>query len=787
VIYTSGSTGRPKGAMNTHGGIVNRLLWMQEAFGLTAADRVLQKTPVSFDVSVWELFWPLLTGARVVMARPGGHQDPGYLAAAIAAEEITTVHFVPSMLAAFLETMEAPDLHLPGLRRLCRIIASGEALPEDLRRRCAERLAAPLFNLYGPTEAAVDVTWWPCVDGERTVPIGRPIANVRIHVVDDLFQAVPPGVYGELCIAGVQVARGYLGRPELTAERFVPDPFASVPGERMYRSGDVARWRRDGLLEVLGRRDAQVKIRGFRIEPGEVEAALTALPRVVEAAVVAVDGELVAYVSVSDAAPLGPHPPDPPLPSPPLPPGEGGMEHRSVPQETGGGAPLPAEGGAMGEGSGVRSLRHALATRLPAPMIPSRITVLDELPRTPNGKIDRRALASRRPETLEGGEGGAPRTPTEELLAGVWSDLLGVEHVGREDDFFALGGHSLLAARVMARVEAALGAELSVRTVFEAPTLAALAQRVDAAARSGRGIGGMRAPILRRFARSGEPLPLSFAQEWMWLIDQLDPTASAFSVTFPIRLGGRLDAGALGRALTGVARRHEILRTTFPVVDGRPLQRIAPEPTLDLAVVDLSALSVPSADPDNSEDIERFAATAVESTLDLQRGPLIAAVLLRRAADDHTLLLTLHHILFDGWSAGILLREVAAFYQGSPLPELPIQYGDFAVWQREWLQGAAEEPLLAWWREKLTPPPPRLDLPGAKREPVTTLRSARLPWSAGPETTAALHALARREGATLFMVLLARSGRRCSTAPRGRPTSRSARRSPAAPGARWKT
>ncbi|HEY0781316.1 MAG TPA: amino acid adenylation domain-containing protein, partial [Thermoanaerobaculia bacterium] len=406
MIYTSGSTGRPKGAMNSHRAIVNRLLWMQGEYGLKADDRVLQKTPFSFDVSVWEFFWPLLVGARLVVASPGRHQDPAYLIATIMEQGITTLHFVPSMLHAFVDT---PDVKL--CTSLVRVMASGEALALDLAQRFQNRLPAALHNLYGPTEAAVDVTYWACERGgnRATVPIGRPVANTRIHLLDRDLAPVPAGASGELYIGGVQVGRGYHGRPELTAERFLPDPLACEPGKRLYRSGDLARHEAGGAVEYLGRIDHQVKIRGFRIELGEIEAALAAHPAVREAVVMARedrpgDLRLVAYLT-SDQTP------------PPT----------------------------------VDDLRRFLAARLPEYMLPVAFLRLPQLPLSANGKLDRAALpapGSSRPDLER--EYVAPRNPLEETLAAIWCEVLGIEKIGVLDSFFALGGDSIRSVRVVA-------------------------------------------------------------------------------------------------------------------------------------------------------------------------------------------------------------------------------------------------------------------------------------------------------------------------------------------------
>jgi amino acid adenylation domain-containing protein len=450
VLFTSGSTGRPKGAMNTHRGIVNRLLWMQEAYGLTPEDRVLQKTPATFDVSVWEFFWPLVTGARLVVARPGGHQEPAYLIATVATRGITTIHFVPALLQVFLEA--------PGVERcsgLARVVASGEALPAELAERFFARLpGVALHNLYGPTEAAVDVTAWACrpAGGRRPVPIGRPVANTRIHLLDPELRPVPVGVPGELYIGGVQVGRGYLGRPDLTAERFLPDPLVAPEewaGGRLYRTGDRARHRPDGAIEFLGRLDQQVKIRGFRIELEEIEAALGGHPGLREAAVLVREDRPGDRRLVASVVPAGEE------------------------------APPAAE------------LAAFLAATLPPYMIPTTFVAVAALPQLPSGKLDRRALAAAAPlvgwgamekEEKTEAEPAPPRTATEEVLAGLWAEVLGVERVGVDTSFFALGGHSLLAVQVLSWVESYFDLQVPLRQLFFAPTVAGLAAALLAVA-----------------------------------------------------------------------------------------------------------------------------------------------------------------------------------------------------------------------------------------------------------------------------------------------------------------
>jgi amino acid adenylation domain-containing protein len=698
VIYTSGTTGRPKGAMVPHRAAVNHILWAQAAYGLGPGDAGLLKTPIGFDVSVRELFWPLSVGARVVIARPGGERDPGYLLDLIGREGVTVASFVPSLLAAVLDRKPAPGLQ--------RVIAGGEALSAELAERCFQRLpGASLHNHYGPTETAVNATAWRCRPGERPVPIGRPIANVRIDLLDAWGSPVPIGMAGEVHVGGSGVGRGYLGRLELTAERFVPDPRES--GARQYRTGDLARWRPDGALEFLGRRDHQVKVRGLRVEPEEVEAVLSAIAGVREAAVVDRDGALVAYVAAAA-------------------------------QEIG-------------------ALRTALAARLPVFLIPSAFVPVEALPRTPRGKVDRRALAQREIQAAVLPEAGfePPRTPVEEQVAEVWSEVLGRPRIGAHDDFFALGGHSLLALQVAGRLREAFGVEVPLRRLFEAPTLAALAREVEAALLAGA--GSRPAPPLVRVPRDRE-IPLSFFQESLWLVHQLDPASPAYNIPTAVRVSGRLDPAALERTLREIVRRHEALRTTFP--GGRPVQAIHPPRPVLLPRIDLGGLP-----PGLQEtEVRRLAREEALRPFDLARGPLLRAALARLGEEEHLFLLTLHHAVSDEWSVAALVREVGAIYPALtaglpvPLPELPVQVADHAVWQREWLRGEVLEERLAWWREQLAGAPPVIELPlDRPRTAARSFRGGRVPLEIPAETAERLRRLGRGRTASLFMVLLAGS------------------------------
>ncbi|HEX9941188.1 MAG TPA: amino acid adenylation domain-containing protein, partial [Thermoanaerobaculia bacterium] len=571
-----------------------------------------------------------------------------------------------------------------------------------------------LGNIYGPSEATV-VTVASVVspEGARPPSIGRPLANTRVYILDTALRPVPPGATGELCLAGANLGRGYLGRPDLTAAVFLPDPFEGA-GERLYRTGDLARWLADGRIECLGRADRQVKIRGFRVEPGEVEAVLASLPGVREAAVV-VDEEV--------------------------------PEHRRLV------AWVVAEAGV-----GAAALCAALAERLPAQMVPAAVGFLPALPRTANGKVDRRALARRAPPGDGSNEGyEAPRTPTEELVAAMWADLLGAGRIGLRDDFFDRGGHSLLAARALARLREPFGLELPLRTLFENPTLDSFAAAVDRACREES--GSPAAPPLRPVPRDGE-IPLSFAQERLWVLDRLVPGSAAYNIPVGLRLTGSLRPILVSRALAEIVRRHEALRTVFQDADGRPVQVVRPAAAFPLPCADLSAL------PPSWREAEADRLTRAEGArpFDLAEGPVARALLLRLALEEHRLLLCLHHIVADGWSVRRLLRELGAFYgAGLPdpgkapgLPALTVQYADYAVWQRQWLAGGTLDAQLAWWRERLAGAPASVELSADRPRPAAqTFRGELVLFAVPAEVVHGLEELARRRGATLFLTLLA--------------------------------
>jgi amino acid adenylation domain-containing protein len=716
VIYTSGSSGAPKGVVVEHESVVNLLNWTQSAYPLSADGAVLQNAPIGFDASVTGFFWPLVTGARVVMAREEGHKDAAYLCQTIRRNGVTAIGFPISMLPVFAEAADESG----GCPTLAHVMCGGEALPAWVVRQFQERLPqVELHNLYGPTEATVASTAWTRSgeDDLNIVPIGKPIANSRIYILDGAGEPAPVGVTGEMYIGGVGVARGYLNRPELTAERFVADPFASEPGARMYRTGDLGRWLADGNIEFLGRNDFQVKIRGFRIELGEIEARLREHVGVGEAVVVAREDEpgekrLVAYYTVSRA----------------------GVE------------------------VSVEALRAHLLTKLPEYMLPSAWLQLDALPLTPNGKLDQKAL----PAPCYAGpnsrlEYEEPEGELESQIAGIWAEILTLDRVGRQDNFFELGGHSLLGVRMMSRLRRVSGREVEIRQLFAHPVLCDLAKALDGAVD-----GRIRTEqeVIPRAERRGA-LPLSFAQRRMWFRSQLEGLSRAFHIPGRFRLVGALDRGALGRALNRIVERHEALRTTFQLVDGEPVQRVAPIEESSFALIEQDLRGQAEAE----RELERIVREEAGGAFDLEKGPLIRGRLIRledeSGEERHALLLTVHHIVSDGWSIGVMGQELSSLYgayregKEDPLPELEIQYGDYAVWQRRRVEGELLERQAGYWKAALAGAPV-LELPTNRPRPrQQDYAGAMVEVVLDEELTAGLKTLSQRRGVTLYMTLLA--------------------------------
>ncbi|MEU5259423.1 amino acid adenylation domain-containing protein [Amycolatopsis sp. NPDC021455] len=700
VLFTSGSTGRPKGVVVCDGGMVNHLLAKIEDLGLTATDTVLQNAPLTFDISVWQSFAALLAGGTVRVVGAGLRSDPRRLFDVVDADGVTVVEVVPSLLRTALDEWD-PRVDLAGVRWL---VVTGEAFPPDLRDRWLARFPGiGLVNAYGPTECSDDVTHAFLGPGD-VVPIGRPVRNTRLYVLGPELRPVPPGVVGELYVGGTGVARGYAGRAGGTAERFLANPFGA-PGSRMYRTGDRVRWNRGGELEYFGRADDQVKVRGVRIELGEVEAALHALDGVRDAAAAvrpdpAGQPSLVGYV-------------------------------------------VPA-----GDFDGAAA-RTALAGKLPAALVPAVLAPLPVLPVDGNGKIARRALPEPAwPVAVRAG--GEPKTPREEILCGLFADVLGQPGIGTGDGFFDLGGHSLLATRLVGRVRAVFGVELPVSAVFEAPTVAGLARAIEAAAAPAR-------PALRTGERP-ERIPLSFAQQRLWFLDQLGDGGTAYHIPTVVRLTGEVDVAAVRAALADVVVRHESLRTVFEEHDGSPYQRVLdPEEALSRLRFDVIR------DVAGESAVGEF----VDERFDLAADLPLRVRLFAPGGDEYVLALVLHHIAGDAWSFGPLTADFTTAYRARTAgsapewPDLPVQYADFALWQRESL-GDESDPdsavsgQLAYWRQALDGAPDELALPFDRpRPPALSLRGDRVPWEADAGIHRGLAELARRTGTTVFMAVQA--------------------------------
>jgi amino acid adenylation domain-containing protein len=710
VIYTSGSTGRPKGVVVSHASLVNSILAPFAEESETIASSLLLMS-YAFDGSMLGIFYPLCQGGLLSLPREGEQADASQVARLIAEKKITYICAVPSFYRLLLEQAQVEQL-----RSLRIVHVAAEAVPPKLVERHHQLLPeTQLVNIYGPTETTVWCTSYEFRphDDLSVIPIGHPSHNMQAYVLDDYLQPAPLGVVGELYAGGAGVARGYLNRPDLTAERFIPHPYSTEPGARLYRTGDRVRMLASGEIEYLGRVDHQVKVRGYRIELGEIEAVLLQQEGVREAAVVVREDEpgdkrLVGYVATDEAQRLS-----------------------------------------AGE------LRARLQKKLPEYMMPSAFVLMEKLPQTTSGKVNRLALPAPEAGRDTLAESFvAPRTPIEELLARIWGEVLKVESIGINDDFFALGGHSLLATQLVSRVRESFAVDLPLRALFEWPTVAGLAQRVEAMMRDGQDASLQ--PLVP-VARDGH-LPLSFAQQRLWFIHKLEPSSSAYNLPVAVRLAGRLNVPALERTLSEIVNRHESLRTSFGMSDGQPVQLIAPPVALQLPVLDISHL----AEHERITEARTRAAADARQPFDLERGPLYRLSLLRLDEEDHVLLFTMHHIISDGWSMGVLVREVVELYsafvegQPSPLTPLTIQYADFAHWQRTHLAGEVLETHWQYWRRQLGGTLPVLELPTDRvRPPVQSFRGASRTLDLPAGLVESLNALALREGVTLFMSLLA--------------------------------
>lgn len=715
ILYTSGSTGIPKGVAVRHRNLVNytqaianRLHLEQYPDGLNFAT----VSTIAADLGNTCIYPALTSGGCLHIISYDVATDSQSFANYNAQHPIDVLKIVPSHLHALLQSSEAAQI-LP--RKF--LITGGEALTRNLVEQITSLApACAILNHYGPTETTVgsltlllsDFAWQHSTSA--TIPIGRPIANTQIYVLDARQQLLPVGVPGELYISGEGVTAGYLNDPARTAERFLPNPFSADPAARMYRTGDLVRYLPDGNVEFLGRSDDQVKIRGFRIELGEIEAVLAGHPSVKQAVVLARENQdgakrLLSWFVLR-----------------------------------------------TGLTTTTDELRNYLKQQLPDYMVPAAIMPLPRIPLTPNGKIDRQALPE--PELHEAKQYVAPRTPTEEVVCNIWAEVLRADRVSTEDSFFDLGGHSLLATQVISRIRRTLNVDLPLRSLFETPTVAAISEQID---RSRRDPNAIEVPPITRVSRD-QDLPLSFAQQRLWVLDQMEPNNPLYNVPRRTRLRGTLILDAFTQALNGILQRHESQRTTFAVKDGEPVQVIAPGLTLDIALRDLTHL------PEAARTLEAARLAEAEALIpfDLAKGPLVRATLVKLDEDDHVLLLTMHHIVSDAWSAGIFFQEFGELYNAaldgrpSPLPELPVQYADYAAWQRSWFQGEVLEQQIAYWKEHLRGAPPVLQLPTDRpRGQSQSFQGFLETISFSGETANALRKLGQQEGVTLFMSLLA--------------------------------
>ncbi|CAN5459447.1 hypothetical protein BH11PSE11_BH11PSE11_03500 [soil metagenome] len=709
VIYTSGSTGRPKGVTISHAAICNQMAWILNQFPMQASDRILQKTPFSFDASVWEIWAPLVSGAQLVLAAPDGHKDVDYIVNAIIEEKITVIQMVPALLRAMLA--------VPAISRISslrRMFLGGEALPVDLAKQ-ALAFSGRVINLYGPTECSINASFYDAGtladNAQAYVPIGKPVSNLQFYVLDGQRCLVPVGVPGELYVAGIGLSDGYLHQPELTQERFIANPFNTAniqENARLYRTGDLVRYGSNGQLEFIARVDEQIKIRGFRIELGEIESVLAKYPGVKDSAV-AVKGRdgnqrLVAYVV------------------------------------------------AAAENFSLDALRSRLAKLLPEYMVPSVFVTLPALPLNQSGKVDRKALPE--PQKPNFKEYQPLVTSTEIALAKIWRLVLEIDPAADSDqvhaksNFFAIGGHSLLAARMAAQIRERWKIEFAIRNVFEAQELHALAALIEKAA-------GVDDDPIERVTRDA-PLLLSYAQQRLWILNQIDSNLGQYNMPAAIELHGSLDDDALQNALGAFVDRHEILRTVYAEHDGLPYQVIRAPVHFSLKKIDLGSLNA----TDQQNALNTHSRQEATTPFNLAQDLMLRARLLRHADEHHTLLITLHHIASDGWSTTVLVKELGqlyeAFYKGLPaeLPALACQYADYAAWQRKTLSGEKLAALLAWWSATLRKLPTVHNLPLDHARPAQpSYRGGLVTQTLSAATVAGLRRIATDSGATLFMVL----------------------------------
>ncbi|MEH1968906.1 amino acid adenylation domain-containing protein [Nostoc sp.] len=702
VIYTSGSTGRPKGVMIKHSSTVAMLDWANQTFEFEAKKGVLASTSICFDLSVFEIFVPLCCGGKVLLI-----ENALYLPTFSAAESVTLINTVPSVISQLLRTDGIPT-------SVKTVNIAGEPLHNQLVQQLyQQKNIQQVFNLYGPSEDTTYSTFaWIQKGTNNTPAIGRPIHNTQIYLLDKNYQPVPVGIPGMLYIGGAGLARGYFNQSELTAEKFIPNPYANQPGERLYKTGDLARYLPNGEIEYIGRIDYQVKVRGFRIELGEIEALINQHPTVRETVVVVREDSgnsqrLVAYL---------------------------------VPQKQ--------------QTLAISELQSFLESKLPSYMIPGAFVILEALPLTPNGKVDRRALPVPELTQISSSNIILPSTPIENLLAGIWAEVLGIEKVGIDNNFFELGGYSLIATRVISRIRQVFRVEFALRYLFEKPTIAGLAKEIEKAIKVDSGV---EVTNIERIVRSPE-LPLSFAQQRLWFLAQLEPNSPFYNMPAAVRLEGQLNVEALEQSFNEIINRHEALRTNFQTIEGQAIAVISEAKSLILSVFDISDLPLNQQEAEVKKQVTQQA----QKPFDLKDDLLLRVKLLRLGQQEHIILLTMHHIVSDGWSIDVLMQELATLYQAfcngqpSPLPALQIQYVDFAAWQRQWLQGEVLKTQISYWLKQLKNASKVLELPTDYPRPaIQTFRGSAYSFKLSDKLSFALNKFSQQQGSTLFMTLLA--------------------------------
>ncbi len=704
VIYTSGSTGKPKGISVVHQG-VNRLVINVNYINLQPKDVIAFASNFSFDAATFEIWGTLLNGAKLVGVNKDVVLSPRNFADFIQEQKISTLFLTTAL---FNQIANVVPNAFYGMKQ---VMFGGETVDIKSVKEVLKEPPKRLLHVYGPTESTTFTTWY-CVSNVQedtiTIPIGCPISNTQTYILDSHLQPVPVGVPGELHIGGDGLARGYLNRPQLTSEKFILNPFSNSKSERLYKTGDLARYLSDGSIEFLGRIDHQVKIRGFRIELGEIEAALTTHPEVNQAVVIALkentgNKRLVAYVVINSV-------------------------------------------------NKTQQLREYLKAQLPDYMVPSAFVTLESLPLTPNGKVDRKALPA--PEIERETEYIAPRTQSEEIIANIFAQVLNLENIGIHDNFFILGGHSLLATQLISRVRSAFSIEIPLGELFSSPTVAQLDQTIIQLRNTNNGL--TLPPIQPR--TETKQLPLSWAQERLWFLNQLEGKSATYNIPAAVRISGKLDINALQQALSSIVKRHEVLRTSFQIENGKPIQVIDPEATVNIIEVDLQQLETTKRENLVIEQVQLEATTPFY----LENAPLIRCSLLQLSTWEYVLLVTMHHIVSDGWSMGVFIQELSSLYQtfiggeALPLEKLPIQYADFALWQRQYLSGQVLSTQLDYWKQQLSGAPDLLQLPTDYPRPtVQTYQGRTISLNLNTDLTTKLQKLSRESGTTLFMTLYA--------------------------------